>query len=38
MNPELSRRLVLGFASLALIFFLVVVFLHPLLALSVLFF
>jgi peptidoglycan/xylan/chitin deacetylase (PgdA/CDA1 family) len=37
MKPELSRRLVLGFALSALIFFLIVVFFRPLLALGVLF-
>jgi peptidoglycan/xylan/chitin deacetylase (PgdA/CDA1 family) len=38
MKPELGRRLVLGFALSATIFFLVVVVFHPLLALSVLLF
>lgn len=37
MNPELSRRLILGFAFMAAIFFLTVVAFHPLLALGILF-
>ena len=37
MKPELSRRLLLGFAIVAAVFFLVAVWTHPLLALGVLF-
>ena len=38
MKPELSRRLILGFAIVAAVFFLVAVWAHPLLAIGVLFF
>ncbi|MEO5753342.1 MAG: polysaccharide deacetylase family protein [Chthoniobacterales bacterium] len=37
MKPELSRKLILGFALGAALFFVVAVFVHPLLALGVLF-
>ena len=37
MNPELTRRLILGFALVAALFFFAVVAFHPLLALGVLF-